>query len=140
MNQILRSQPASLIPIDGYQRQHNSDSIQLHSQSLFLSTKRSRNRGIVLSRQGWQKLMQAGALYDEFGNRYTYEQLSDRSLLDERTINRLLSCEVKVDKRTLKTFFRAFNLILEAGDYTSSKSDEMSAISSDASTCVALTR
>lgn len=67
--------------------------------------------------------MQAGVLYDESGYRYTYEQLSERSHLDERTVSRLLSCEAKVDKRTLKTFFQAFNLSLEAGDYLSHSGD-----------------
>ncbi|MBD3885625.1 hypothetical protein IFO70_28315 [Phormidium tenue FACHB-886] len=140
MNQILRAQSASIATRDECHWQHNLDPIQFHSQSHLLSAKRSRNRGMVLSCQGWQKLMQAGVLYDKFGNRYTYEQLSERSFLDERTVSRLLSCEVKVDKRTLRTFFRAFNLILESGDYTSSKSDGMSAISPDTSTHVALTR
>lgn len=122
MNQTLQSQSAPVATRDEYHWEHNSDPMRFHAQS-HSSAKRSRNRGLVLSEQGWQKLMQAGVLYDKFGNRYTYEQLSDRSFLDERTISRLLSCEVKVDKSTLKTFFRAFNLILESGDYMSSSPD-----------------
>lgn len=93
-------------------------SMQFALQPKASSSKRSRNRGAVLTEQGWQKLLQAGALYDEFGKRYTHEVLSERSLLDVRTVSRVLSCEIKVDKRTLKAFFRAFNLQLEAGDYT----------------------
>lgn len=79
----------------------------------------NRNRGVVLSEQGWQKLTQAGVLNDEWGNRYTYGKLSEQSLLNDRTISRILSCEVKVDKRTLKTFFAAFGLRLDSEDYTS---------------------
>lgn len=85
-----------------------------------IDSKRSKNhrrRGIILTEQGWQKLLQARALYDEFGRRYTYEELGERSLLDPRTISRILSRKVKVDKRTLQTFFEAFNLQLEPVDY-----------------------
>lgn len=79
---------------------------------------KNRKRGAVLTQQGWQKLMKAGALCDNFGKRYTYEELSERSLLDARTVSRVINCEVKVDKRTLITFFRAFDLRLESGDYS----------------------
>ncbi|WP_036479414.1 hypothetical protein [Myxosarcina sp. GI1] len=82
------------------------------------TNKSKRQRGVVLTEQGWQKLVRAGVLCDEFDRRYTYEELSERSLLDSRTVSRILSCEVKVDKRTLKAFFQAFNLSLEANDYT----------------------
>lgn len=79
---------------------------------------KSRKRGVVLTEAGWQKLKQAGVLYDDFGKRYTHEELSERSLLDARTVSRVISCEVKVDKRTLTAFFRAFELPLEPNDYT----------------------
>jgi hypothetical protein len=85
--------------------------------------KTSRRRGVILTEQGRQKLAQAGVLYDDFSDRYTYEELGERSLLDSRTVSRILSCEVKVDKRTLKAFFCAFNLSLDVNDYTSSKSN-----------------
>lgn len=81
-----------------------------------------RRRGVVLTQQGWQKLDQAGMLCDKYGNRFTYEQLSERSLLDNRTVSRILSCETKVDKRTLKIFFEAFNLRLDVDDYTAPES------------------
>ena len=79
--------------------------------------KSKRRRGVVLTQAGWQKLDQAGVLCDKYGNRHTYEQLSERSLLDNRTVSRILSCETKVDKRTLKIFFEAFHLHLGADDY-----------------------
>lgn len=85
---------------------------------------KSRKRGAVLTQVGWQKLMQSGVLYDDCSRRYTYEELSERSRLDSRTVSRVISCEVKVDKRTLTDFFRAFNLKLEPGDYTTPAATE----------------
>lgn len=97
MSQTLHTQFSPIVPINGY---HQHDSFDSH-QSHLLFTKRSRNRGVFLSRQGWQKLVQTGILQNELGQRYTYEQLSERSLLDMRTVSRLLSCEIKVGKKTL---------------------------------------
>ena len=85
------------------------------------SRQRHRHRGVMLSKQGWQKLTQAGILYNQWGDRCSYEKLSERSLLNERTISRILSCEVRVDKRTLKIFFAAFGLQLDSDDYTTAE-------------------
>ena len=93
-----------------------SSSHQPLSQAL-VSQKRHRNRGVMLSQQGWQKLTQAGILHNQWGDRYTYEKLSERSLLNDRTVSRILSREVRVDKRSLKTFFAAFGLQLNSNDY-----------------------
>jgi transcriptional regulator with XRE-family HTH domain len=127
MSQALHAQIVPIASIDSYRWQHRLE----QPQSDLSSVKRSRNRGVFLSQQGWQKLIQAGVLCDEFGQRYTYEQLSERSLLDMRTVSRLLSGEVKVDKRTLKTFFRAFNLLLVADDYISARDDGASDVKPD---------
>ncbi|MBW4692719.1 MAG: hypothetical protein KME27_13245 [Lyngbya sp. HA4199-MV5] len=129
MSQTLSTQFSPIVSMDGYRRQNSFDLPQSHPSS----TKRNRNRGVFLSQQGWQKLTQAGVLNDELGQRYTYEQLSERSLLDMRTVSRLLSCDVKVDKNTLKTFFRAFNLSLEVSDYTVSQCDRAHDVKHDAS-------
>lgn len=128
MSQTLCTQFSSIVSIDGNRRQKRFDSPQPHLSS----AKRSRNRGVFLSQQGWQKLVQAEVLQNELGQRYTYEHLSGRSQLDIRTVSRLLSCEVKVDKNTLKTFFRAFNLSLEAGDYIVSQGDKAHDVKPDA--------
>ncbi len=64
------------------------------------SRQRHRNRGVMLSEQGWQTLTRAGVLHDQWGNRYTYETLSERSRLNDRTVSRILSREVRVDKRS----------------------------------------
>ncbi|MBD2077147.1 hypothetical protein H6F86_25335 [Phormidium sp. FACHB-592] len=84
---------------------------------------RNRNRGVLLSQQGWQKLTQAGVLHDQWGNRYSYETLSERSLLNERTVSRILSCEVRVDKRSLKIFFAAFGFQFSSKDYVTATYD-----------------
>jgi hypothetical protein len=94
----------------------------LESTASTASAKRSRSRGVILSQQGWYKLNQAEVLCDKWGNRYSYEYLAGRSLLDTRTVSRILSCEVKVDKRTLKIFFQAFSLHLNVDDYTAPES------------------
>ena len=83
----------------------------------------NRNRGVMLSEQGWQTLNRAGVLHDQWGNRYTYEKLSERSLLNERTVSRILSCEVRVDRRSLKTFFAAFGLQINSDDYLTAAYD-----------------
>jgi transcriptional regulator with XRE-family HTH domain len=130
MAQALHSSLVSVASMGTYRLQHHPE----QSQSHLSFPKRNRNRGVTLSRQGWQKLMQAEVLCDKSGYRYTYEQLSERSHLDERTVSRLLSCKIKVDKRTLKTFFHAFNLSLEIDDYTLSSSDRAGAITPEAPT------
>ncbi|HEY9625610.1 MAG TPA: hypothetical protein V6C78_35145 [Crinalium sp.] len=65
--------------------------------------------------------------------------MSERSHLDERTVSRLLSCEVRVDKNTLRNFFRAFNLLLEVGDYITGKSERTDDITPASSTFATVT-
>ena len=100
MSQPLRTPSVSVTPIDRYRfpgkRQVESSQDVLSPQlsqpitpSRFDTPKQSRKRGVVLSQQGWQKLVQAEVLHDKFGKRYTHEQLSERSLLDVRTISRI---------------------------------------------------
>ena len=76
-----------------------------------------RKRGLVLTEQGWQKLLQAGVIQNQFGERYTFAELSERTLLDPRTVCRILGREEAVDKRSLSIFFVAFRLQLERDDY-----------------------
>lgn len=135
MTQALRTQLAPIASMDGYRWQYNLYQFQSHLSS----TRSSAAKRIYLSQQGWQKLIQAGVLNDKFSQRYTDEQLSERSLLDERTVSRLLNCEFKVDKSTLKTFFPPFNLSLEADEYISSQGDGANNCKPDASTHAILT-
>lgn len=124
MNQALCAQPTSITSINHHFRQQSVNPSEPHEES----AKGRRSRGVFLSHQGLQKLAQAGVLYDKFGKRHTYEYLNERSQLNERTISKLLSCEVKVDINTLKTFFYAFNVPLEAGDFTVFRGDKTDAL------------
>ncbi len=76
-----------------------------------------RKRGLVLTPQGWQKLQEAKVLQRQSGERYTFEELSEQTELDRRTVVRILGREAGVDKRTLEIFFSAFNLKLDRSDY-----------------------
>lgn len=79
-----------------------------------------RRRGVVLTPDGLRRLQAAKSeaeLEHNFGKRYTLEALSDRTGLSVDTLMKVLKCESGVDKQTLKTCFRAFNLILEPNDY-----------------------
>lgn len=97
-----------------------TDTTRISPTSLH-SRRQARRRGIILSQQGWHKLQQAGILCNEFGERHTYEYLSEQTLLDPRTICRIVGCEVPVDKRSLKIFFDAFHLELHQEDYAMPK-------------------
>jgi transcriptional regulator with XRE-family HTH domain len=93
------------------------NSLMLLNRDQPLSSRRSRRRGLVLTQQGWQKLMQAGVLCDRYSNRYTFEVLAGRSALSPRTVSKILNRSSPVDKRTLTIFFDAFQLSLESDDY-----------------------
>ncbi|WP_414582614.1 NB-ARC domain-containing protein [Scytonema sp. PCC 10023] len=85
-----------------------------------------RNRGLILSREGWQKL-ENGKLEWEFqennGTRYTLEELSERVGITPVTFRKVLTRETGVDKQTLVRLFMAFNLELDQNDYTKPESD-----------------
>ena len=79
-----------------------------------------RRRGIILTAQGWEKLLQAksDAEYENnSGKRYSLESLSELTGLDTNTLSKVWSQETPVDKRTLKSCFATFNLTLAATDY-----------------------
>lgn len=80
----------------------------------------TRRRGVVLTCVGLQRL-QAAILASEMaqnnGDRFTLEQLSDRIQISTKTLSRLWSSNVTVDRRTLKMCFSAFDLELRGEDY-----------------------
>ncbi len=79
-----------------------------------------RRRGIILTAQGWEKLLQAKSAAEykyNSGKRYSLEALSELTGLDANTLSKVCSRETPVDKRTLKSFFAAFNLTLASTDY-----------------------
>ena len=83
--------------------------------------KQKRKRGVILTPEGLQKLEQArceSEYQENFGKRYTYEKISELTNLDLNTIKRVLACQEGVDKRSLESFFLAFDRSLIPEDYT----------------------
>ena len=78
-----------------------------------------RKRGVVLTPQGLQTLRQAiaAAEQEDYGERLTIEDLSDRTKLDPGTVAKVLDAEEGVDRRTLDRFFRTFDLDLTEDDF-----------------------
>lgn len=62
-------------------------------------------------------------LEENGGERYTLEELSDRTQLAPYTVAKVLAGEEGVDKQTLVLFFRAFNLELDKTDYCRPEAD-----------------
>jgi hypothetical protein len=84
-------------------------------------SKPRRNRGVILTLHGWDKLQaaKAQAEFDEnYGNRFTFEELSNRTSLALNTIIKVLRRTESVDKQSLQYAFRAFGLELSKSDYT----------------------
>ncbi|MEH1815257.1 MAG: NB-ARC domain-containing protein [Nostoc sp.] len=82
--------------------------------------KPKRNRGVILTPEGWQKLQQAkleGEIREKSGSKYTLEEISERAGLTSNTVAKILTNQEGVDKRTLVYLFMAFNLELNPQDY-----------------------
>jgi hypothetical protein len=88
--------------------------------------KLKRNRGLILTLEGWQKLQNA-KLEWEFrennGFKCTLEELSEQAGITPVTFRKVLTRETGVDKQTLVRLFMMFNLELDKSDYTSPDSD-----------------
>jgi WD40 repeat protein len=85
---------------------------QLHTQ---------RNRGVILTLQGWDKLQTAkekAELDENVQGSFTLEKLSERMGLSLNTISRILGRLSPVDKGSLGSAFAAFGLELCNQDYT----------------------
>jgi len=83
--------------------------------------KRKRNRGVVLTAAGLEKLRTARLVFEHqlnYGERYTNEQISELTGLDVNTIKRVLDSREGVDRRSLDKFFLAFELKLTSEHYT----------------------
>lgn len=91
-----------------------------------------KRRGVILSTYGWQRLQDAQeqlAITKNGGYAYTLEELSNVTGLSVRSITRLQSCKVAVDRQTLEEFFRTFNLDLTEKDYLQPEVTEQQQIS-----------
>ncbi|AFZ35362.1 WD-40 repeat-containing protein [Stanieria cyanosphaera PCC 7437] len=83
--------------------------------------KQKRNRGVILTPEGLSKLQEARVqleYQENFGDRYTYEKISELTYLDLNTIKKILVGKEGVDKRSLEKCFLAFKLKLTEGDFT----------------------
>jgi len=81
--------------------------------------KQQRQRGMLLSDIGLQKLENAKNLAEKLenkGDRFTLEELSERTQISIDTLARVFAGNRNVDKTTLKCCFRAFGLTLDAQD------------------------
>ncbi|MEH1920177.1 NB-ARC domain-containing protein [Nostoc sp.] len=82
-----------------------------------------RKRGVALTTKGLQKIKEAkhqSEAKENFGNRYTLEDISVRSGLYSATISKVLNREGGVDKQTIEKLFSAFHLKIDKSDYLSS--------------------
>ncbi|MEH2301277.1 MAG: NB-ARC domain-containing protein [Nostoc sp.] len=82
-----------------------------------------RKRGVALTTKGLQKIKEAkhqSEAKENFGNRYTLEEMSARSGLYSATISKVMNREGGVDKQTIEKLFSAFHLKIEKSDYSSS--------------------
>ncbi|KST65726.1 NB-ARC domain-containing protein [Mastigocoleus testarum] len=88
--------------------------------------KSRRNRGVILTPSGWQKLQDARVeleFRENSGEKYTLEKLSEFTGLTSVTLAKILACEEKVDKKTLVNVFNAFNIKLHRNDYLQPEPD-----------------
>lgn len=76
-----------------------------------------RNRGVILTKGGWNKL-QLAITKDYPQNNFTLEELSDRTCLSVHTVSRIQKLSQPVDKSSLQCIFDAFGLKLLECDYT----------------------
>ena len=79
-----------------------------------------RRRGVMLTTTGLKRLLsaiQAVERAENNGDRFTFEELSDRIHISTKTLSRLWSPDASIDVRTLKLCFSAFNLELSREDY-----------------------
>jgi transcriptional regulator with XRE-family HTH domain len=83
--------------------------------------KLKRERGVILTPQGWHKLQQAkqeAEAKHNWSRRFTHEQLSERTGLSLHTISRILLRKEGVDKQSLECFLSAFSVELSTADCT----------------------
>jgi hypothetical protein len=84
--------------------------------------KTKRQRGVILTARGIQRFQAAVQELESSevdGSRITLEKLSERTNVSTKTLSRLRSLNLGVDRKTLKLCFSALNLDLYTSDYTS---------------------
>ena len=87
------------------------------------SSRQKRNRGVLLTKKGLKKLKAARFIWEQeknYGERCTYETISELTNLDINTVKKILGGRDKVDKRSLEKFYIAFGLKLDEESYAKS--------------------
>jgi NB-ARC domain len=110
--------PTSLKPKTDHSSRQLRDRTQKHEQTM---PPRSRERGVILTLQGWSKLQAAkfqAELQENAGDRFTLEELSGRTVLSLGTISKVLGRLEPVDRYSLQTVLRSFGLELDKSDYS----------------------
>jgi WD40 repeat protein len=82
----------------------------------------ARVRGVVLSPQGWQRFQAAKQQVESqenWGKRFTQEDLNEHTGLSLNTLARILKRELGVDRQSLEILFQSFALELTKTDYVS---------------------
>ncbi|HTL90526.1 MAG TPA: NB-ARC domain-containing protein, partial [Leptolyngbya sp.] len=82
--------------------------------------KQVRVRGVILTVQGWNKLKTAKSqaeFQENAGDRFTLEELSERSELSLGTVSKILGRSEPVDRSSLQAVFQCFELELDKMDY-----------------------
>lgn len=93
----------------------------------YAARKLRRSRGVTLTQKGLRKLQMAKRELENqknYGNKYTLEELGELAELTPRTITKVISCQGRVDKRTLYNLFMTFYLELEEDDYLQGEQDD----------------
>jgi transcriptional regulator with XRE-family HTH domain len=80
-----------------------------------------RVRGVILSSHGWQRFQiakQQAELEENWGKRFTQEDLTERTGLSFNTLTRITKRELGVDRQSLELLFQSFGLDLIKADFT----------------------
>lgn len=99
----------------------DSTSRQQKPQNNHNTAPRSRERGVILTLQGWHKLQTAKSqaeFQENAGDRFTLEELNERTELSLNTISKVLGRLESVDRSSLQIVFDSFGLVLEKSDYS----------------------
>lgn len=80
-----------------------------------------RSRGVVLTLDGWNQLQTAkvqAEFQENAGDRFTLEELSERTALSLGTVSKVLGRLEAGDRSSLQAVFRSFGLELTKSDYS----------------------
>jgi hypothetical protein len=87
----------------------------------------TRRRGVVLSPQGRRRFETARRTIERSvngGDRFTHEELSERTRISLRTLAKVLDGRTGVDRQSLEAVFAAFDLELQRSDYQRPEADD----------------